>query len=138
MEKEIFTTKIAIVLEEGLQSWQELNITAFLGSAVASHFPQTMGPAFEDGSNVKYLGIFRQPVMIFSATTSQLKDVYKASRSRNLEIGIYTRPIFSTQGDENLAAIKSVKEEDQDLVGMLIYGAKGLVDRSLSGLKLHK
>lgn len=34
MSREIFETKIAIVLEEGLQSWQKLNVSAFLGSSI--------------------------------------------------------------------------------------------------------
>ena len=138
INKEIFETKIAIVLEEGLQSWQKLNITAFLGSAIASHFPETMGPDFQDASNIKYLGIFRHPVLIFSATPNEIKRAYGRARERNLDIGIYTRPIFTTQGDENLRAVGKLKEGEQDIVGFIVYGPKGLVDKSLKGLSLHK
>lgn len=138
MSKEIFETKIAIVLEEGLQSWQKLNVSAFLGSSIASHFPETMGPDFQDASNVKYLGIFRHPVLIFSATNDEIKRAYNRARERNLNIGIYTRPIFITQGDKNLEAVGKLKEEEQDVVGFVVYGPKGPVDKSLKDLSLHK
>ena len=138
MSKEIFETKIAIVLEEGLQSWQKLNVSAFLGSSIASHFPETMGPDFQDASNVKYLGIFRHPVLIFSATSDEIKKAYSRARERNLMIGIYTRPIFTTQGEENLQAVRGLKEEEQDIVGFIVYGPKGLVNKSLNDLPLHK
>lgn len=138
MNKEIFETKIAIVLEEGLQSWQKLNVAAFLGSSIASHFPETMGPDFQDTSNIGYLGIFRHPVLIFSATPNEIKRAYRRARERNLNIGIYTRPIFTTQGDENLEAVGKLKEEEQDIVGFVVYGQKGLVDKSLKDLSLHK
>ncbi len=51
-EKPIFENKIVIVLLEGLLQWQELNVTAFLASAIASHFPETMGKEFVDASHV--------------------------------------------------------------------------------------
>lgn len=135
---EIFETKIAIVLEEGLQAWQKLNVTAFLGSAIASHFPETMGPDFIDASNIRYLGIFRHPVLIFRATPAEIKKAYRRARERNLNIGIYTRPVFTTQGDENLGAVGRLKEEEQDIVGFVVYGQKQPVDKSLKGLSLHK
>ena len=79
MEKPSFENKIAIVLEKGLLPWQELNVTAFLASCISSHFPDTMGPDFVDASKVTYLGMFRQPVMVFEATAEEIKNVYKKS-----------------------------------------------------------
>ena len=67
-EKPRFENKIAIVLAERLLLWQELNVTAFLASTIASHFPETVGKEFVDASGANYLGMFRRPVMIFQRT----------------------------------------------------------------------
>ena len=81
-EKPSFENKIVIVLLQGLLTWKELNVTAFLASAIASRFPETMGKDFVDASGVKYLGIFRQPVMTFQTSKEELKSLYKRARER--------------------------------------------------------
>jgi len=133
-----FPTKTAVIIERDLLAWQELNVTAFLASAIASRFPETMGPEFKDASNVSYLAIFRQPVLVFQAKHNDLKKVYRKARENNLFVGIYTRPIFQTQGDDNLKAIAAVKEEEQDLVGIVLYGKTEVVDKCTRGISLHK
>jgi len=133
-----FPTKTAVIIERDLLTWQELNVTAFLASAIASRFPETMGPEFKDASNVSYLAIFRQPVLVFQAKHNDLKKVYRKARENNLFVGIYTRPIFQTQGDDNLKAIAAVKEEEQDLVGIVLYGKTEVVDKCTRGISLHK
>ncbi|MBI1972357.1 MAG: DUF2000 domain-containing protein [Candidatus Aenigmarchaeota archaeon] len=137
MEKPFFENKIAIVLSENLAPWQELNVTAFLSSAIASHFPETMGKDFVDASGVGYPGIFRQPVMIFKSTPAELKILYKKARERGLNIGIYTKKIFETQGDQNIQAVAELNEEEQDYAGLVFYGKRGRVDKVLEGQKLH-
>ncbi len=138
MTKISFSTKTAIVLASGLLPWQELNVTAFLSSAIANQFPETMGKDFEDASGVNYLGIFRQPVMIFQASPQELKSLYQKARKRGLSIGIYTREIFRTQGDENLETVAEFREGEHDYVGLVIYGKKSPVDKVLKSIKLHK
>jgi hypothetical protein len=138
MKPSQFSTKIAIILEKGLLQWQELNVTAFLASAIASRFPETLGPEFTDASKQTYLAIFRQPVLIFQATTGELKKTYRLGREQNLYIGIYTRPIFQTQGDENVKVIAEVTEEKQDLVGIILYGDIDAVNRCTKQISLHK
>ncbi|MDZ7586354.1 MAG: DUF2000 domain-containing protein [Patescibacteria group bacterium] len=133
-----FPTKTAIIVERDLLVWQELNVTAFLASAIASRFPETMGPEFKDASNVSYLAIFRQPVLIFQAKHNDLKKVYRKARENNLFVGIYTRPIFQTQGEDNVKAIAAVKEEEQNLVGIVLYGETDLVNQCTKGISLHK
>ncbi|MEO0561817.1 MAG: DUF2000 family protein, partial [Chloroflexota bacterium] len=45
-----FDTKIAIILRDDLESWQELNITAFLTSAIAGANPGNIGEPYMDAS----------------------------------------------------------------------------------------
>ena len=104
-EKPNFENKIAIVLAEGLLPWQELNVTAFLASAISSHFPETMGKEFADSSGVSYLGMFRHPLIVFQASKEELKNLYKKAREKELNISIYTKKLFETQGDKNIEAV---------------------------------
>lgn len=137
MTADQFPTKTAIVLERGLLAWQELNVAAFLASAVASKYPETMGPDFVDASKVRYAAIFRQPVLIFQGDINKLRKTYRLARERNLIVGIYTRPIFATQGDDNVKAISAVAEDAQDLVGIVIYGKTELVNQCTKHISLH-
>jgi hypothetical protein len=47
--------KIAIVLHDDLKSWQKLNVTAFLASAIAIEFPELRGRHLVTASGNTYL-----------------------------------------------------------------------------------
>lgn len=131
--------KIAIIVRNDLLNWQKLNVVAFLASSIAIEFQETHGRKFIDASNISYLSFLNRPVMIFKAgNIEKLKNVYKKARARNLNIGIYTEPLFSTNNEEhNIEAIKNITENEQDYVGIILYGERSLVDKSIKGLKLH-
>ena len=43
------------------------------------------------------------------------------AKERGLSIGIYTKPLFATKGEEeNLAEILKLPDEEQDLVGIVL------------------
>lgn len=55
-----------------------------------------------------------------------------------MHVGIYTKPLFATKGEaENIAAIARFADEDQPLVGLVLYGEAKQVSKALDGLKLH-
>nr|BFE73643.1 hypothetical protein GCM10020092_069440 [Actinoplanes digitatis] len=60
-----FDTKIAVLLRDDLLTWQRLNITAFLAGGVAAAVPEVIGEPYEDAGGVRYLPMFRQPVLVF-------------------------------------------------------------------------
>jgi hypothetical protein len=60
-------TKIAIAVRADLAGWQQLNVTAFLASAVAGGIPEVIGEPYLDGSDNAYLPMFRQPVLVYAA-----------------------------------------------------------------------
>lgn len=134
-----FDTKIAFVLREDLSAWQKLNMTAFMASGIAATVEEVVGENYEDGSGNVYLPMFRQPVMVFAASAEQLKTVYERAMSRELTFSIFTEELFSTGHDaDNRAAVKAVKAEDLNIVGMAFRAEKGSVDKVLKGLALHK
>jgi len=67
-----FETKVAIAVRADLPVWQKLNVTAFLASAVAGSVRALIGQAYEDGSGVRSLAMFRQPVLVFAASAADL------------------------------------------------------------------
>jgi hypothetical protein len=134
-----FDTKIAIVVRDGLAAWQELNVTAFLSSAVAAGVPETIGKPYEDGSGNTYLPMFRQPVLVYAAPdAAQLAEVRERAVTREMPVALYTADLFATgNDDDNRAAVRDVPAAGLDLVGLAVYGPRNRVDKVLKGLRLH-
>jgi hypothetical protein len=135
----MYDNKVAMVILEGLQDWQKLNVAAFLASSVAVKFPETHGRPFVTGSNTEYLPFIKHPVLIYKAENpEQIKKVFNRAKERSLQIGIYTRPLFATKNEEqNLEEIAKYPDEEQDLVGIVIYGKNKSVDKAVKDLKFH-
>lgn len=131
--------KIAIAVENELLDWQKLNVVAFLASSVAIGIPETHGRAFVTASKSEYLPFIRQPFIIYGANSSEeLKRAFKRAQDRELQIGIYTRPLFATKTEnDNLSEIAKVFDEEQDLVGLVVYGPFRKVNKAFDGLKFH-
>lgn len=133
-----FDTKIKIILKEGLEPWQELNVTAFLMSGIAGT-QQIIGEPYMDGSKVQYLPMSQQPIMIHTATGDQLKEVLKNAVEREMAVTIYTQELFTTYNDEdNRAEIAKHKTEELNLVGIGIRGKKNPLDRITKGIEMHR
>jgi hypothetical protein len=135
----MYDKKITIVIKGDLLDWQKLNVAAFLASAVAIQFPETHGQAFTNASGSTYLPFIKHPMLIYKAETDdQLKRVFTRAKERGLNIGIYTRPLFNTKDEEgNHIEIRKCTDEEQDLVGIVLYGENKKVDKALDGLKFH-
>ena len=134
-----YDNKIAIVLKNDLQSWQKLNVAAFLASSVAIEFPETHGKPFINASNAQYLPFIKHPILIFKAeTNAEITRAFNRAKERALHIGIYTDPLFATKNEEeNLIEIAKCTDETQNLVGIIVYGDTKKVNKALDGLKFH-
>ncbi|MER7557532.1 DUF2000 domain-containing protein [Nocardioides sp. NPDC126508] len=134
-----FDTKVVVVLDEDLAPWQELNVTAFLMSGIATSAPGLVGEAYRDGDDTEYLPMLRQPVMVMSADSTLLaKARAKASTRDDVALAVYTRELFGTGHDEaNRAAVAAVPAADLDLVGIALRGPRNAVDRIVKGARFH-
>lgn len=133
-----FETKIAVVVRDDLAIWQKLNVVAFLASAVAAGMPEAVGQPYEDGSGNRYLAMFRQPVLVHAADAGGLARAHRRVLSRGLCAAVYTEDLFATDNDgDNRAAVRAVPVDRLNLVGLATYGARGVVDRALDGIRLH-
>lgn len=134
-----FENKIAIVIKNELLNWQKLNVASFLASSIAIKFPETHGKSFINASKSEYLPFIKQPILIYKADDqAQIARAFSRAKQRELDIGIYTDSLFSTKNeDENHIEIGKVTDDNQTLVGIIIYGENKKVNKALNGLKFH-
>ena len=129
-------TKIAVAVRDGLPCWQQLNVTAFLASGIAAGAEETIGKPYEDCAGNVYLGLFRQPVLIFEASGQDLKAAHGRALARDLRIAVYTMEMFATGNDDDNRAVVLAAAE-LDLAGIAVYGPRNAVDKVFKGVTLH-
>ncbi len=63
---------------------------------------------------------------------------FNRAKERELNIGIFTATLFATKNeDENPYEIAKCNDEDQNLVGIVVYGDTKKINKVLDGLKFH-
>jgi hypothetical protein len=133
-----FDTKIAVLLRDDLQTWQRLNVTAFLVSGIAGTRSEVVGVPYADADGTTYLPMFRQPVLVFMGDAELLRTAHRRALDRGLDMSVYTVELFATGNDrDNRAAVAAVETDKLDLVGIAVYGPKNAVDKALKGAQLH-
>ncbi|KQT74537.1 MULTISPECIES: DUF2000 domain-containing protein [unclassified Microbacterium] len=135
----LFDTKVVVVLADDLTAWQELNVTAFLASGIATSAPDLVGEPYRDADGTDYLPMLRQPVMVLTADAGLLgRARAKAAARDDIALAIYTRELFTTSHDAaNRAAVAGVAAADLDLVGIAVRGPRNAVDRIVKGAVFH-
>lgn len=132
-----FTNKIVVIIRDDLAVWQKLNVTAFLMSGIGGT-QNIIVESYVDGDGVAYLPMSQQPIMIYSASNQELKEVLKKALTKDVKMTIYTEEIFKTYNDtDNRAKVAEYKTDDLNLVGIGMIGKKNHIDRLTKGLKLH-
>lgn len=134
-----FDTKVAVILRDGLAAWQELNVTSFLMSGIATSDAGLVGEPYVDNDGVSYLPMLRQPVLVMAADAGLLgRARAKAAARDDVALAVYTSELFTTSHDEaNRAAVAAVSSDDLDLVGIAVHGPKNIIDRLLKGARMH-
>lgn len=133
-----FDTKIAVLLRDDLQTWQRLNVTAFLVSGLGTELPETVGEPYADADGTGYLPLFRQPVLVFEGGKEVLKTAHSRALSRDLPRAVFIGDMFRTGHDaDNRAAVRAVRGADLDLVGLAVHGPRNAVDKVLKGARMH-
>jgi hypothetical protein len=133
-----FDTKIAVLLRDDLQPWQELNVCAFLVSGITGAHPELIGEPYRDADGLEYLPMLIQPVLVLLGSGETLKAAHGRALSRELPLSLFTADLFSTgNDDDNRAAVAAVRTADLDLVGIAVRGPRNVVDRVLKGSRMH-
>ncbi len=133
-----FETKIAVMVRDDLESWQRLNVTAFLASGIAAN-PELLGEPYTDADGSCYLPLFRQPVLVFEGAKEVLGAAHGRAVRRGLPTAVYTAEMFGTDHDEaNRAVVRAVPGAQLNLVGLAVHGPRNAVDKVLKGAALHR
>ncbi len=133
-----FDTKIAIVVREDLAIWQKLNVTAFLTGGIVGANQGLIGEAYEDAEGGRYSPLLIQPVIVLSTDAAGLRKVYNRATERGVRLSLYIEEMFQTGHDAaNRAAVKKVRPEDMNFVGLGLREDKKTVDKITKGAKLH-
>jgi hypothetical protein len=133
-----FDTKIAVLLRDDLEPWQRLNVTAFLVSGLGTAVPEVVGEPYADADDTPYLPMFRQPVLVFQGSKETLTAAHGKALSRSLPRALFTADLFATGNDrDNRAAVRAVRGEALDLVGLAVHGPRNAVDKVLKGARMH-
>ena len=133
-----FTTKIALLVRDDLQSWQRLNVTAFLTSGLTAAHPELVGAPYKDADGQRYLPLLGTPVLVFEGGAADLTAARSRAVQRGMPIAVYTRDMFATGHDAaNRAAVAAVPGAELDLVGVALHGPRNAVDKVLKGAHLH-
>jgi hypothetical protein len=130
--------KLAIVVRDDLATWQKLNVTAFLSSGFGTRHPELIGQPYRDGSDVEFLPMFAQPVVVLVGDRAAVTRAFTRSRARRMTISLYTDELFKTSNDvDNRAAVREVETEALQLAGFAVAGDRRQVDKALDKLRLH-
>ena len=133
-----FDTKIAVLLRDDLQPWQELNVCAFLVSGITGANPEVVGEPYRDADGIEYLPMLGQPVLVLQGSAETLTAAHSRALGRELPMSIFTADLFATgNDDDNRAAVAAVGTAELDLVGIAVHGPKNVVDRVLKGARMH-
>ena len=134
-----FDSKIAIVIRSDLESWQMLNVAAFLASGIAAAYPDCVGEPYEDASGTRYHALIGQPILIYAADRSALARALDRAISRNVKAAVYSEEMFTTTHDAaNRGVVRAVQRLDLNLVGLAFRADRKVIDKVVDGLKFHK
>ena len=134
----MFDTKIAIVLRSDLQSWQKLNVTAFLSTGIAGQHPDIIGEAYRDRTGNVYNALSIQPIIVLSADRESIAAIHRRSLERGVTSSIFIEEMFSTGHDAaNRAVFSEFAPEDAKVVGIALRADKKIVDKITKGASMH-
>ena len=134
----MFDTTIAIILLDELETWQKLNITAFLMSGIIGRYSELIGKEYLDKSANKYLALSQQPAVILEADTTKIVKIHERVISHSIASALYIRDMFSTYNDDdNRNTVLKYNPSELPLVGIAIREEKKLVNKVTKGAKLH-
>lgn len=132
-------TKIMVLLRNDLESWQAVNVTAFLASGLPSGESDLIGDEYADADGVSYLPMFRQPVMILSASAEVLSAAHQRALARGTPLSVFTSDMFKTGNDEdNRAVVRAVPTDSLDLVGIGLHAGKNQADKIAKGAVMYR
>jgi hypothetical protein len=134
----MFDSKIAIVVRDDLQTWQKLNVTAFLMSGVVGGTAGLIGDIYRDRVGNAYHALSIQPVIVLAADGETITSVHRRALERGVRHALYIEEMFSTGHDAaNRAVVAECDPETAKVVGVGLRADKKIVDKITKGARMH-
>lgn len=134
----MFDTKIAIAIREDLQTWQKLNVTAFLISGISGRHPEILGEPYMDAANNLFHPLCVQPIIILSADQDTMNNIHRRAIERGVASSAYIEEMFSTGDDvSNRAVFSKYSPDNATVVGIGVRAEKKIADKIMKGAKMH-
>ena len=134
----MFETKVAIVVRDDLQSWQKLNVTAFLMSGIVGAAPELVGEPYRDAAGNRYLSLLVQPVIVLAADRPTIASIHRRALDRGVQHALYIEEMFATGHDAaNRAVFAEHGPAEAKVVGLALREERKLVDKITKGARMH-
>lgn len=134
----MFDTKIAIVLRDDLETWQKLNVTAFLTSGIIAEAPDIIGEPYLDAAGNTFNPMIVQPMIVLATDGETLSRIHQRALTREVRCSAYIEEMFATGHDAaNRAVFAEYGPEDAKLVGLALRAGKKVVDKITKGARMH-
>ena len=135
----IFDTKIALIIRSDLETWQKVNVAAFLAGGVAAEHPSCIGESYADASGTTYSRLIGQPILVYGADLAGLARALERALARDVKPAVYTKEMFATTNDaDNRGVVKVVERAKLDLVGIAIRADRKTIDKIVDKLSFLK
>ena len=134
----MFDTKIAIIIRDDLQTWQRLNVTAFLMSGITAANPSIIGERYQNAEGDTFLAMSIQPTIVLTADLATLRIIHARALERRVQHAAYVQEMFTTYNDvDNRAVFAKCNSNDANLVGLGLRADKKIVDKITKGATKH-
>ena len=95
---------------------------------------ELIGEPYRDASGTIYNPLVRQPILVFTANTDEIRTAHARGLDRQVTLAIYTSALFATGHDDaNRAAVAAVSRDALDLVGLAFHADKRIADNGWRG-----
>lgn len=130
--------KIALAVRGNLETWQKLNVAAFLTSGLGSVEPAVIGAPYIDADGRQYPPMLTMPIRVHVGDPSSLRRAFDRAIDRGLLVSVYTDEMFATMNDaDNRAAVAEVETAKLSIAGFVAVGEAKQVDKSFDKLRPH-
>lgn len=138
-DKQNFDKKIVMIVEKELGEWKLLNALSHMAAFIGNKMPDTFdtGTHFVTKDGVKLPRNSQFPIVVLSATKSQIRELMGKSQKQGVLAMTFTKDMIETTDDKKLE--KMIGEQDSDHIeylGVGMFGKKSELDDITRGLSL--
>lgn len=138
-DKQNFDKKMVIVVEKELGEWKLLNALSHMGAFLGNKMPDSFdtGVYFETKDGQKLPRNSQFPIVVLSATKSQIKELTKSAQKEGTLFITFTKDMIETTDDKKLGKMLSEQDSEYlDYLGIGLFGKKSELDEITKGLNL--